>query len=96
MELLSGKPATQHLVEMRANREAWARKPLLQAIYGQFYRRIRDHLARMPGPAAELGSGIGAIKEFIPECITSRALFESHTGEEVFGAMVICDTVRQT
>jgi SAM-dependent methyltransferase len=71
VELLNGKPAEQHLVEMRANREAWARKPLLQAIYGEFYRLIRNSLARTSGPVAELGSGIGAVKAFIPECITT-------------------------
>jgi len=71
VESVNEKPAEQHLVEMRANREAWARKPVLRAIYGEFYRLIRDNLARTPGAVAELGSGIGAVKEFIPECITT-------------------------
>ena len=71
MESANRKPAEQHLIEMRGNREAWSRKPLLHAIYGEFYRIIRDCLARTSGSVAELGSGIGAVKEFIPECITT-------------------------
>jgi SAM-dependent methyltransferase len=69
--LVDGRPAEQHLVEMRGNKEAWTRKPLLRAIYGEFYRLIRDSLGRAPGPVVELGSGIGAVKEFIPECMTT-------------------------
>jgi len=56
---------------MRRNKEAWERKPLLRVVYGQFYARIRENLARVPGSIVGLGSGIGAAKAFIPECITT-------------------------
>jgi Methyltransferase domain len=68
---LEHKPAGLHLVEMRRNKEAWERKPLLRVLYGQFYGRIRENLASAPGSTVELGSGIGAAKTFIPECITT-------------------------
>ena len=91
MELLNGKPAEQHLVEMRANREVWAQKPLLQAIYGEFYRLIRDSLAPIPGPVAELGSGIGAVKEFIPECITTDIFPNPWIDRRSRGGQPLCD-----
>lgn len=71
MSVLEHKPASQHLVEMRRNREAWEKKPLLRIVYGEFYARIRENLALGPGLVVELGSGIGAVKAFIPECITT-------------------------
>jgi Methyltransferase domain len=61
----------QHLIEMRANQTAWRQRPLLRQVYGRFYELIRQALAPLPGPIVELGSGIGAIKEFIPGCITT-------------------------
>jgi hypothetical protein len=65
------RPAAQHLIEMRSNREAWQRCRLLRVVYARFYELIRQNLAGIPGAIVELGSGIGAVKEFIPECVTS-------------------------
>ena len=65
-------PIQQHNTEILRNREAWARKPFLRAVYGNFYRLIVAQLDRtLPGRIVELGSGIGAIKDFIPECVTT-------------------------
>jgi hypothetical protein len=61
----------QHLIEMRFNKEAWRGRPLLRAVYGRFYEMIREALATVPGLIVELGSGIGAIKQFIPQCVTT-------------------------
>jgi SAM-dependent methyltransferase len=61
----------QHLIEMRTNQVAWRRRPLLRKVYGHFYQLIRRSLTDIPGPIVELGSGIGAAKEFIPTCITT-------------------------
>jgi SAM-dependent methyltransferase len=71
MEALKPEPVERHLIEMRSNLEAWQRSRLLRAIYARFYDLIRANLASVPGPIVELGSGIGAVKEFIPECITT-------------------------
>jgi SAM-dependent methyltransferase len=61
----------QHLVEILRNRRAWDEKPALREAYGSFYRLIKKQLAGQSGLMLELGSGIGAIKQFIPECITT-------------------------
>jgi SAM-dependent methyltransferase len=61
----------QHLVEIHRNRKAWDRKPVLRKAYGWFYRLILKQLVREPGLIIELGSGIGAIKQLIPDCITT-------------------------
>ena len=65
-------PAEQHNIEIYRNREAWARKPLLQAVYRGFYQRIASRLnTEAAGLTVELGSGMGNIKEVVPECITT-------------------------
>jgi SAM-dependent methyltransferase len=61
----------QHLVEIRRNKEVWQKKPVLQQAYAQLYRSICDHLSFIEGPVVELGSGIGAVKDFLPDCITT-------------------------
>jgi hypothetical protein len=61
----------RHLIEMRFNQTAWQRRPVLRKVYAQFYELIHRALVPLPGPIVELGSGIGAVKEFIPNCITT-------------------------
>jgi hypothetical protein len=61
----------QHLIEILRNREAWERKPALRRAYASLYQLICKELAEEPGLTVELGSGIGAIKQFIPTCITT-------------------------
>jgi hypothetical protein len=62
----------QHNLEIHENREHWRRKPLLQKVYGQFYREVARCIdGTIPGSIVELGSGMGNIKEHIPGCITT-------------------------
>ena len=62
----------QHNVEIHENRRHWERKPLLRKIYSQFGREIAKRVDRtMPGLVVELGSGMGHIKEHLPDCITT-------------------------
>ncbi len=62
----------QHNVEIHENRAAWERKPALRRIYRGFYEEIAAALpAGINGLTAELGSGMGNIKEVLPACITS-------------------------
>ncbi len=50
--------------------EYWNRKPLLQKLYGDFYRLIARTLSNLPdGKIVELGSGLGNIREVIPTCL---------------------------
>lgn len=62
----------QHNKEIHENLQRWNSKPLLQKIYFDFYREIRKMLNfNIKGDILEIGSGVGKIKEIIPEAITS-------------------------
>ena len=62
----------QHNIEIAENRDHWNRKPLLQCVYRQFYADIAMRVDRSrPGLLVELGSGMGNIKEHLPDCITT-------------------------
>lgn len=59
-----------HQEFINKNIEYWNRKPLLQILYGDFYRLIAKNLSNLPdAKVVELGSGLGNIKEFIPHCL---------------------------
>jgi SAM-dependent methyltransferase len=65
-------PVGQHDVEIQSNRLAWQRKPQLRAVYRNFHEMIARRLERsVPGGIVELGSGMGSIKEVIPDCVTT-------------------------
>ena len=60
----------QHNIEIEQNRQAWQRKPVLQLAYRDFHRRIAEHVdPSVPGKIVELGSGIGNIRDVIPNCV---------------------------
>jgi SAM-dependent methyltransferase len=59
----------QHNSEIDVNRNYWQDKLLLKKIYGRFYALIKQRL--QTGATLEIGSGIGQIKTFIPNLITS-------------------------
>lgn len=62
----------QHLKEILLNSEHWEKKKLLQKIYYGFYELIKKNLDySVEGKIVELGSGIGKIKDVIPNCITT-------------------------
>jgi SAM-dependent methyltransferase len=62
----------QHNIEIHQNRELWQRKEALRKVYAQFYREISARLdPTVSGIVVELGSGLGNIKEHIPQCVTS-------------------------
>lgn len=64
------KPIDQHNIEIEQNRQAWQRKPVLQLAYRDFHRRIAEHVdPAIPGKIVELGSGIGNIRDVIPNCV---------------------------
>jgi SAM-dependent methyltransferase len=65
-------PIGQHDVEIQRNRQAWQRKPQLRAVYKGFHALIASRIDRScPGLIVELGSGMGAIKDLIPDCVTT-------------------------
>lgn len=68
----SSTPLDQHNVEIHENRASWNAKPLLREVYAHFYRMIRERLpVNRGGAVVEIGSGMGNIKEWIPECVTT-------------------------
>jgi SAM-dependent methyltransferase len=65
-------PVGQHDLEIQGNLRAWQRKPQLRSVYRGFHERISSRLDRsVPGLIVELGSGMGSIKEVIPDCVTT-------------------------
>lgn len=62
----------QHNLEIHRHRDVWHRRPLLRAVYRSFHQLIASRLRHgLAGLAVELGSGIGSIKETIPDCVTT-------------------------
>lgn len=61
---------SRHNDEIAQNLEHWKRKPSLQKSYRAFHQLIAQHLSESEeGLSIELGSGIGNIKETIPNCL---------------------------
>jgi SAM-dependent methyltransferase len=57
---------------LEQNRRCWDEKPLLREIYSKFYERILGLIDReIPGRILELGSGMGNLKAYLPEAITT-------------------------
>ncbi len=59
-----------HQELIQKNIEYWNRKPLLKTLYGDFYLLISKNLSSLSNhKIVELGSGLGNIKDFIPDCM---------------------------
>ena len=50
-------------------RDLWQNKPVLRAIYHDYYRRMVDSC--VPGRTLEIGGGSGNLKEFLPNVIST-------------------------
>lgn len=60
-------------MDVEAQRRAWCANPRLQAAYRAFHEEIRRRIdPAVPGDVVEIGSGIGAIKDAIPSCVTTE------------------------
>lgn len=65
-------PLEQHNIEIQENLRSWDNKPLLRRIYTDFYTKIVKQLDRsLDGRILEIGSGIGNLKDQVPESISS-------------------------
>lgn len=59
-----------HQQSIHKNVQYWHQKPLLQKLYADFYRLIAQNLSNLPdAKIVELGSGLGNIREIIPDCL---------------------------
>lgn len=60
----------RHNNEIQQNLDFWNNKPILHTIYGEFYSFILAQINhKLTGKIVELGSGIGNLKEYLPESI---------------------------
>lgn len=64
-----GTDVTGGAGELAAYRAAWQAKPVLRAIYGDFYRRMAA--ACREGPTLEIGGGSGNFKSFRPDVVST-------------------------
>ncbi|MEX0326092.1 MAG: hypothetical protein AB3N33_08400 [Puniceicoccaceae bacterium] len=69
MDGSSQPPVTYNLDLLASSAGKWQRSAGLRAVYGSIFEAIRAKLAE--GPALELGSGIGNLKETLPQVVTS-------------------------
>lgn len=53
---------------LRGQLDAWNRKPCLRRMYGGWFEAMRREMP--PGPALEVGAGIGKFKEHVPGVLT--------------------------
>lgn len=59
--------------ELKAQRDAWERKPTLRTVYRNWYSMINDRLSDH-GPTVEIGSGCGNLIEAIPGAIATDVI----------------------
>ena len=67
---------TYDLSLLNKSEHTWVVSRGLRIVYGSIYRDINKRLVE--GPSLELGSGIGGIKTFIPEIVTSDLVKTSY------------------
>lgn len=72
-----GLSTEQHRIEAERNAVIWQRKPILRRVYAEFYREIVKWIDRnKPGRVVEIGSGIGNLREQIPDAIRSDTFWK--------------------
>jgi SAM-dependent methyltransferase len=54
---------------LAAQEAAWNGRPLVRHLYASWYDEVVRRLSPAPGPTIELGSGIGRLREFLPEVV---------------------------
>ena len=58
---------------IKKNHNLWNSKPILRSAYVDMYRLAAKQLSNLPDPKiVELGSGMGHIREVIPNCVTTE------------------------
>jgi hypothetical protein len=58
---------------IKKNHNLWNSKPILQSAYRDLYRLAANQLSKLPdSKIVELGSGMGHIREVIPQCVTTE------------------------
>lgn len=79
----------RHQDEIQLNRHLWQKKAILRKIYGDFHSRMAEQLSGLTqGLTVELGSGIGNIREVIPDCIRTD-LFDNPWIDQIENAYAL-------
>ena len=71
---MSSNPSATIFDALERYRATWDAKPVLQAVYGDFYNRMKE-ACHPNGPTLEIGAGIGKPSETLPGVITSDIQF---------------------
>ena len=50
---------------------AWNERPLVRALYRDWFEAVADRMSPVQGPSVELGSGIGRFREACPQIVTT-------------------------
>jgi SAM-dependent methyltransferase len=56
---------------LREHERAWNERPLLRRMYREWFELLASRRARVPGRTIELGSGIGRLREAVPDLATT-------------------------
>ena len=73
MTAVAGSTAGALAGDLPGRLAQWDRKPVLRAVYRDFYRRVAG--ACVPGTTLEIGGGIGNLKRHLPEVVSSDVRF---------------------
>jgi SAM-dependent methyltransferase len=64
--------ATPSLVETLTEHErAWRERPLLRALYREWFELVASRLAPVAGATVELGGGLGHLREVVPDVVVT-------------------------
>jgi SAM-dependent methyltransferase len=56
---------------LREHERAWNERPLLRKIYREWFALLASRLSTVPGVTLELGSGIGRLRDLVPQLVTT-------------------------
>jgi SAM-dependent methyltransferase len=56
---------------LREHERAWNERPLLRRIYRDWFALLASRLSKVDGATIELGSGIGQLRAFVPQLVTT-------------------------
>jgi SAM-dependent methyltransferase len=56
---------------LREHERAWNDRPLLRSIYRDWFELLASRLSRVDRPTIELGSGIGQLRDAVPDLVTT-------------------------
>ncbi len=68
---LSDAARDRTVVTLEENRAAWDSRPVVRRLYQEWFQLLAARLSPVNGDTVELGSGFGALRETIPELITT-------------------------